>query len=53
MVGSFEAFMLLVNGEIGLGTMLAHFTIPVLIGNVVGGTALFALLAYAQVMEEV
>jgi len=52
-VGSFEAFMLLVNGEIGLGTMLAHFTIPVLIGNVVGGTALFAMLAYAQVMKEV
>src|SRR3954463_9027263 len=52
-VGSFEAFMLLVNGEVGLGTMLAHFTIPVLIGNVVGGTALFALLAYAQVMKEV
>ena len=52
-VGSFEAFMLLVNGEIGIGTMLAHFTIPVLIGNVVGGTALFALLAYAQVMKEV
>ena len=51
-VGSFEAFMLLVNGEIGIGTMLAHFTIPVLIGNVVGGTALFALLAYAQVMKE-
>jgi formate/nitrite transporter FocA (FNT family) len=52
-VGSFEAFMLLVNGEIGIGTMLVHFTIPVLIGNVVGGTALFALLAYAQVMKEV
>lgn len=52
-VGSFEAFMLLVNGEIGIGTMLAHFMIPVLIGNVVGGTALFALLAYAQVMKEV
>lgn len=52
-VGSFEAFMLLLNGEIGLGTMLTHFTIPVLIGNVVGGTALFALLAYAQVMKEV
>src|SRR3954447_25227427 len=52
-VGSFEAFMLLVNGEIGLGTMLAHFTIPVLIGHVVGGTALFALLPYAQVMKEV
>ena len=52
-VGSFEAFMLLLNGEIGIGTMLTHFTIPVLIGNVIGGTALFALLAYAQVMKEV
>ena len=41
------------SGEIGIGVMLAHFTIPVLIGNVVGGTALFALLAYAQVMKEV
>ncbi len=52
-VGSFEAFMLLVNGDIGLGTMLTRFTIPVLLGNVVGGTALFAMLAYAQVMKEV
>jgi formate/nitrite transporter FocA (FNT family) len=52
-VGSFEAFMLLINGDIGVGTMLTQFTIPVLIGNVVGGTALFALLSYAQVMKEV
>jgi formate/nitrite transporter FocA (FNT family) len=27
--------------------------VPVLIGNIVGGTALFALLAYAQVMQEI
>ncbi len=39
--------------SIGLGKMLTQFTIPVLLGNVVGGTALFALLAYAQVMKEV
>jgi formate/nitrite transporter FocA (FNT family) len=52
-VGSFEAFMLLINADIGIGTMLARFLIPVLIGNVIGGTALFALLAYAQVMKEV
>jgi formate/nitrite transporter FocA (FNT family) len=25
----------------------------VLIGNIVGGTALFALIAYAQVMDEI
>ncbi len=50
--GSVEAFMLVVNGELGLGTMLGSFTVPVLIGNVVGGTVLFALLSYAQVMKE-
>jgi len=26
---------------------------PVLLGNIVGGTALFALISYAQVMEEI
>jgi formate/nitrite transporter FocA (FNT family) len=33
--------------------MLGQFTVPVLIGNIIGGTALFALLAYAQVMDEI
>ena len=33
--------------------MIFNFTIPVLLGNVVGGTALFALLSYAQVMKEI
>ena len=51
--GSMEAFMLAFNGELGLGPMLGDFFVPVLIGNVVGGTALFALLAYAQVMQEI
>ena len=32
--------------------MIVDFTIPVLIGNVIGGTALFAMISYAQVMEE-
>jgi formate-nitrite transporter family protein len=27
--------------------------LPALIGNIIGGTALFALLAYAQVMKEI
>jgi formate-nitrite transporter family protein len=26
---------------------------PVLLGNIVGGTALFALISYAQVMKEI
>ncbi len=33
--------------------MLTQFVVPVLIGNIVGGTALFALIAYAQVMKEI
>ena len=50
--GSVEAFLLLVSGELGSGQMLVGFTIPVLFGNVVGGTALFSLISYAQVMRE-
>jgi formate/nitrite transporter FocA (FNT family) len=51
--GSVEAFLLVVNGELGIGAMITHFTIPVLLGNIVGGTVLFALLSYAQVMKEI
>jgi formate/nitrite transporter FocA (FNT family) len=51
--GSVEAFLLVVTGELGLADMLGRFTLPVLLGNVVGGTVLFALLSYAQVMKEI
>ena len=51
--GSVEAFLLLANGQLGFGSMVLHFTVPVLLGNIVGGTALFALLSYAQVMKEI
>jgi len=51
--GSMEAFMLALNGGLGFWAMLGDFFLPVLIGNIVGGTALFALLAYAQVMQEI
>jgi formate/nitrite transporter FocA (FNT family) len=50
--GSVEAFMLVLNGQLGIGRMLTGFTAPVLSGNIVGGTALFAVLSYAQVMME-
>lgn len=50
--GSMEAFMLVANGQLGLPAMTTDFLIPVLLGNVVGGSALFALLSYAQVMKE-
>jgi formate/nitrite transporter FocA (FNT family) len=51
--GSMEAFVLAFNGGIGFWAMLGDFFVPVLIGNIIGGTALFALLAYAQVMQEI
>jgi formate/nitrite transporter FocA (FNT family) len=51
--GSMEAFMLLFNGDLGVGGMLGDFFVPVLIGNIVGGTALFTLITYGQVMNEI
>lgn len=51
--GSVEAFLPVVDGNLGVWSMIADFTVPVLIGNIVGGTALFALLSYAQVMKEI
>ncbi len=51
--GSMEANMLMVAGEWEWWRMLLQFFVPVLLGNMVGGTALFALISYAQVMEEI
>lgn len=50
--GSMEAFLLLVGDKLGPGDLLIGFILPVPFGNVVGGTALFALISYAQVMRE-
>lgn len=51
--GSVEAFLLVLAGQMSWLSMLTDFIIPVLAGNIVGGTALFALIAYAQVMREI
>ncbi|HTO78363.1 MAG TPA: formate/nitrite transporter family protein, partial [Methylocystis sp.] len=51
--GSMEAFLLLVNGELPPSAALIDFILPVLGGNIVGGTVLFALISYAQVMKEI
>ena len=51
--GSMEAFMLLLAGDQGVAQTVFGFIVPVLIGNVLGGTALFAVLSYAQVMKEI
>ena len=51
--GSVDGFLLVLNGQLGLWQMIGHFTVPVLLGNIIGGTALFAVISYAQVMKEV
>ena len=51
--GSVEAFLLLLNSELSWLTLLTGFLLPVLAGNIVGGTALFTLIAYAQVVKEI
>lgn len=51
--GSAEIFLLLVSGEISVAKAFGGLLLPILIGNVLGGTALFALIAYAQVKEEI
>jgi formate/nitrite transporter FocA (FNT family) len=43
---------LIVAGSWGVGDAIS-FIIPVLIGNTLGGAALFAGLAYGQVHEEI
>ena len=44
--------LVLVTGEISILAMVGEFFVPVLAGNIIGGTALFGLLAYAQVVKE-
>jgi formate/nitrite transporter FocA (FNT family) len=51
--GSAEAFLLLFDGQVGIGQAFGGMILPSLVGNVVGGTGLFAILAHAQVREEI
>ncbi len=51
--GSVEMTALYIEGLIGLGEAVVGFLVPALIGNVIGGTALFTLIAYAQIRREV
>ena len=50
--GSTEIFALVVIGELGPLTAFSHHILPVLVGNVIGGTGLFAMLAYGQIRRE-
>lgn len=49
--GSFEAFMLVVSGQLD-ASAIAFIALPVLLGNIVGGTVLFTLISHAQVAPE-
>jgi len=51
--GSMEAWLLVLAGDWAWWQALFQFAVPVLLGNIVGGTALFAVLSYAQVVEEI
>jgi len=51
--GSMEAYLLVLSGHWHWLQMIGQFLVPVLVGNIIGGTALFTLIAYAQVMEEI
>ena len=51
-VGSTEIFNLVLVGEMNIFSALFYHISPTLLGNILGGTGLFAMLAYGQVHEE-
>ena len=52
-VGSAETFLLWFDGQIGAVRALFGIILPALVGNLLGGAGLFALLAHAQVRSDV
>lgn len=50
--GSVEMAFLMVQGDLPLSDALFGFFLPVLAGNILGGTLIFALLAFGQVRHE-
>lgn len=51
--GASEAFLLMWAGQASVSWALGGFVLPALLGNILGGTGLFALLAHAQVKNEI
>lgn len=51
--GSVEMAYLMILGELALAPAILSFFLPVLAGNVVGGTLVFTLTAWGQVREEI
>lgn len=50
--GSVEMAYLVVGGDLGFNAAAFAFFLPVLAGNIVGGTAIFTMIAYGQVVDE-
>lgn len=50
--GSGEAWFLWLDGLASLGHVIGGILLPSLVGNIIGGSALFAILAHAQVRGE-
>lgn len=51
--GSSEAWLLMFQGEESPWGAVAGFILPALVGNVIGGTGLFAFVAHGQVRDEI
>jgi formate/nitrite transporter FocA (FNT family) len=51
-VGSAEAFLLVWDGQVGIGAAIARLILPAVAGNLLGGAGLFAVLAHGQVRGE-
>ena len=52
-VGSMEVWLLVLSNELQVVDGLRGFIAPALLGNILGGTVLFSLLAYGQVRLEI
>lgn len=50
--GSVEAMTLVISGRLPFVDAVTGFYVPALIGNVLGGSTLFALISYGQVADE-
>ncbi|GGL56006.1 formate/nitrite transporter family protein [Wenxinia marina] len=51
--GSVEMFYVVFSGDLDAGPAILGFFLPVLLGNIVGGTAVFTAMAWGQVREEI
>jgi formate/nitrite transporter FocA (FNT family) len=51
--GSTEAWLLLLTGQSSMERTIGGFILPALVGNIIGGTGLFAVVAHGQVRDEI